>query len=306
MSLFRPGSRQHTRLGVALSADGVSLACVKRRAAQPPRVEHAEFIPLENPAAFGEALHKRLTKLGLGKAPCNLALNPEDYSLPLVEAPRVPADELREALRWKIKDLVDFPVTEAAVDAFLLPEDAARGSNRMAYVAVARKKTVASVVAEARRIHLKLNSIDVTELALRNLAEACCDTSRGVALVRLVGGGGTMQIQREGQLYLARRLSLPYNGGLLDELPAEALVLELQRSLDYFERQMRQPPPGQIFLCGDNVSADKLTDDIKAGIGAPMALLDLNNGLELADSVQEHTLSLCLGALGAALREGAG
>ncbi len=303
MNLLRSGSRQNVRLGVALSGDGVSFALIRRRATQPPRVLHAEFLALEGSAPFAQVLGPRLGKLGLQKHPCNLVLNSDDYSLLLVEAPRVPAGELGEALRWRIKDLIDFPVADAAVDAFLLPEDSVRGNARMAYAAVTRRARVAAVVEQAREARLDLTSIDINELALRNLAQACCDTDRGLALVRLIQGGGSIQVLRKGNLYLARRLTLPYNGGLLDELPGNELILELQRSLDYVERQMHQPPPAHIVLCGDNISVDKLTDGIRAGVNAPLSVLNPGAGLELAQGVQEHTLSLCLPAIGAALRQ---
>jgi MSHA biogenesis protein MshI len=140
-------------------------------------------------------------------------------------------------------------------------------------------------------------------MALRNLAETCCDTKRGVAIVKLGQGGGSLQIIRAGNVYLSRQFSLSYNAGLLDDLPAEALVLELQRSLDYFERQLRQPPPSHVFLCGENISADKLTPTIRNSLAVTVDVLDLDAGLQLSENVQPHTLPLCLLALGAALRQ---
>src|SRR5690606_16355740 len=107
-------------------------------------------------------------------------------------------------------------------------------------------------------------------------------------------GGGSLQIIRAGNLYLSRQFSLAYNGGLLDDLPGEALVLELQRSLDYFERQLRQPPPSHLYLCGENITLDKLTPDIRSNLAVTMDLLSLNAGLQIDEQVQEHTLSLCL------------
>ena len=104
-------------------------------------------------------------------------------------------------------------------------------------------------------------------------------------------------------MYLSRQFALAYNAGLLDDLPAEALVLELQRSLDYFERQLRQSPPSHVFICGENVTEDKLTADIKNSLPISIRLLSLNEGLQVDDAVAEHNLSLCLSAVGAALRQ---
>lgn len=304
MSLFRASSKQKGVVGVQFSAEGVAFAHLVPGPL--PQLRRCEFIPATEQANSEVLLKERLERLGLQGRSCNLVLASDDYSLLLVEAPNVPEAELSEALRWRVRDLIDFPVTEAVLDAFLVPEDKARGTKRMAYVAVAHRKTITQVVARVEAAKLELSAIDIPELALRNLAEVCCDTERGAALVKLVPGRGSLQIIRGGDLFLARQFSLPYQGGLLEDLPADALVLELQRSLDYFERQMRQPPPGQIYLAGENVSVDKLTEEITGALPNALSLLQLSPAIEIDAEVQEHTLSLCLDAIGAALRSQAG
>ncbi len=300
MSLFRASSKQKEIVGVQFNAEGIAFAHLVPGPI--PRLRRCEFIPATEQSSPEALLKERLDRLGLQGRLCNLVLAPEDYSLLLVEAPNVPQTELREALRWRIRDLIDFPVTEAVLDAFLVPEDKARGAKRMAYVAVAHRKTITQAVERIEAVKLSLSAIDIPELALRNLVEVCCDTERGAALVKLVPGRGSLQIIRGGDLFLARQFSLPYQGGLLEDLPADALVLELQRSLDYFERQMRQPPPGQVYLAGENVSADKLSEEITKALPNALSLLQLSPAIEIDAEVPEHTLSLCLDAVGAALR----
>lgn len=303
MNLFATKSRQNEAIGVEFSAEGVAIAHIQRPATQQPHLVHCEYHPLEAGADPADVLRQRLSKLGLQRLPCHFVLSPASYNMLLVEAPKVPPQELAEALRWRIKDLISFPVAEAAIDAFLLPEDSARGGNRMAYAVVSQRKQIAALVEQAKASQASLSVIDIAEMALRNLAETCCDTKRGVAIVKLGQGGGSLQIIRAGNVYLSRQFSLSYNAGLLDDLPAEALVLELQRSLDYFERQLRQPPPSHVFLCGENISADKLTPTIRNSLAVTVDVLDLDAGLQLSENVQPHTLPLCLLALGAALRQ---
>lgn len=300
MSLIRASSKQKGIVGVQFSAEGVAFAHIN--SGPVPRLRHCEFIAATDRSSSESLLKERLDRLGLQGRSCNLVLASDDYSLLLVEAPNVPETELREALRWRVRDLIDFPVTEAVLDAFLVPEDKARGAKRMAYVAVAHRKTIIQAVERAQAAKLQLLAIDVPELALRNLVEVCCDTTRGAALVKLVSGRGGLQIIRGGDLFLARQFTLPYEGGLLEDLPADALVLELQRSLDYFERQMRQPPPGQVYLAGENVSGDKITAEITGALPNALSLLQLSPAIEIDAEVPEHMLSLCLDAIGAALR----
>ena len=301
--VLRGVKRQNQVIGVDFSIAGVAFAHIQRPATQQPCLVHCDFLPTESGIDLAELLRARLFKLGLQGIPCNLVMSPGSYQLILGEAPKVPAEELAEALRWRIKDLVQFPISEAVMDAFLLPEDSVRGTSRMAYAVASQRKNIEVAVAAAKSSGLQLKNIDIPELVLRNLAEACCDTKRGVAIVKLHQGGGSLQIIRDGNLYLSRQFSLAYNAGLLDDLPGEALVLELQRSLDYFERQMRQVPPSHIYLCGENVTADKLTPQIRNALAVTINLLDLNNGVQVADAIPEHILSLALHAIGAALRQ---
>ncbi len=302
-SVLRGANGHNQVVGVDFSTTGVAFAHIRRPATQQPCLVNCDFIPAETGVELADLLRARLTKLGLLGVPCNLVMSPGSYQLILGEAPKVPAEELAEALRWRIKDLVQFPIAEAVVDAFFLPEDSARGTSRMSYAVAAQRKNIEAAVAAISATGLKLNKIDIPELVLRNLAEDCCDTKRGVAIVKLQQGGGSLQIIRDGNLYLSRQFSLSYNAGLLDDLPGEALVLELQRSLDYFERQMRQVPPSHIYLCGENVTADKLTPSIRNALAVTINLLDLTSGLQIADGIPEHICSLALHAIGAALRQ---
>lgn len=302
-NILRGVKRQNQIIGVDFCTAGVAFAHIQRPATQQPYLVNCDFISAEPGIELTDLLRARLLKLGLLGIPCNLVLTPGSYQLILGEAPKVPAEELAEALRWRIKDLVQFPIAEAVIDAFLLPEDSARGTNRMAYAVATQRKNIETVVAATKATGLQLKNIDIPELVLRNLAEACCDTKRGVAIVKLQQGGGSLQIIREGNLYLSRQFSLSYNAGLLDDLPGDALVLELQRSLDYFERQMRQVPPSHIYLCGENVTADKLTPEIRNALAVTINLLDLSSGVQIADAIPEHILSLSLYAIGAALRQ---
>lgn len=303
--LLNPSARVNQTIGIEFNTAGVAFAQIQRHPTQQPLLVNCEFIPAESGIDSAELLRARLAKLGVQKIPANIVLSPGSYQLILGEAPKVPAEELAEALRWRIKDLVQFPISEAVVNGFLLPEDSARGTSRMAYAVVAQRAVIEQQVANAKAANLNLKHIDIPELVLRNLAETCCDTQRGIALVKLQQGGGSLQIIRAGNLYLSRQFSLPYNAGLLDDLPAEALVLELQRSLDYFERQMRQTPPSHVYLCGENVTGDKLTPEIRNSLAVKIELFDLAAGIRFGEGVQEHSLSLCLLAMGAALREDA-
>ncbi len=217
MSLFRKRSFKQGTVGVQFNEDGVSLvhatvpsysASAPHEGVQLPLLDIAEWIPEPDSQRQEALLEDRVERLNLRRKPCHLVLGREDYNLLLVEAPSVPASELREALRWRIRDLIDFPADQAVLDAFLLPEDRSRGGKRMAYVAVAHRNLIEQRISQVAEARLDLKVIDVPELALRNLVYRVCDTERGVALVRLGAGTGSLHIVRGNDLHLARRCAL--------------------------------------------------------------------------------------------------
>ena len=65
---------------------------------------------------------KRLRReLQLDRYQCTTLLRSGNYQILQVDAPSVPAAEARNAVRWRIKDMIDFPVEAATVDALFIP-----------------------------------------------------------------------------------------------------------------------------------------------------------------------------------------
>jgi len=291
------------RLGLEVSNEGIALARVQVSNGGRPRLLHCEFISAEVTNSNVDTLRDRVGAKDLGKIPCNWVLVNPDYNLLLVESPKVAQEEMREAMRWRIKELINFPVEDAIVDVFPLPSDGTRGTP-MSYVVVTERSQIQEIVNTASSAKLSLNSIDIGELALRNIADHLTIDGRGYCLVRLRQGRGNLTLIKQGQVYLSRQFELPYNGGLLDDLPEEKLVLEVQRSVDYYERQLGQVPPAQLLFCGENISDDKLTNTIRGSLPGKSSCLSLSNFLDGTEQWEESLLHLCIGAIGGALRQG--
>ncbi|WP_390614977.1 MSHA biogenesis protein MshI [Maricurvus nonylphenolicus] len=288
-------------VGVEIGSEGLAFAHTNVEGGA-TKLSLCEFLLNQDGHVPEEQFRHRIEELGLTGCACNVVLPPHEYNLLLVEAPNVPAEEMREAVRWRIKDLVTTPLDQTLIDIFHLPKDSSRSGTPMLYVVTTPSETVMETIRLIEDANLTLQYIDVTELALRNLAESVADDQRGLALVKLQQGRGSLSLLRHGSLYLSRQFELPYNGGLLDDLPEDQLVLELQRSLDYYERQMGQAPPSAIYLCGENITADKITDSIRNSLTANVDVLDMSSSLSFNGDVDDALLQLCATAIGGALR----
>ena len=58
-----------------------------------------------------KAAEKLARELRLDRYQCATFLSPGEYQMLVVEAPDVPQAELKDAMRWRVKDMIDYPST---------------------------------------------------------------------------------------------------------------------------------------------------------------------------------------------------
>ncbi|PSF09199.1 biogenesis protein MshI [Marinobacter halophilus] len=228
------------------------------------------------PARRQEALGQLVADQNWAGAPAILVLPIDQYQVFQVERPEgVEDSELADALKWKLKDFLDFSPSDAVSDVFMFPKDASRGRGPLVNVVAARKSLVQELIDLVSASGLELKKIDIAELALRNLAARLDTVNRGVALVHLRDRYGQMVICQGGTLYLSRRLELSYDDlgdASNQENAVQSLALEIQRSMDYFESQLGQVPPSTIRLVArDSVLPlnSMLSSYMAAGLDVP-------------------------------------
>jgi MSHA biogenesis protein MshI len=314
LGLFNKPSPGKGRIGLAFGSKQIAVA-VTRRDGRGPVLERCELLPL-NPAAGADAAALAVQAAALPRMPLSAVLTPDEYQLALVEAPEVPPAELRAAMRWRLKDSIDFRVEEAVIDVFDVPEQNRGGQGRMMYAVAARRSAVDRYAGALARM-ASFDVIDVPELCLRNLAALLPAAAAGVALLHLGETRASIVLVRGRTFYLSRQMDLgragaaPRSGGHgataeRDEggrIDPAAVVLELQRSLDYYERHFDQPPITRIALSPTGPRAANLAEELGRETGFEVMTLDLNTLLSCASPVGPESQAACLLAVGAALRE---
>ncbi len=286
-------------IGIEVAADGVALAYVQWTPEGAPNLSRCLFREAP-PQQQGECVCQMVQELGLEGLPANVVLPPSAYQLLLVDRPDVPDQELRDALRWKLKELTGDSPDNVVIDAFPLPQDAYRGRSRMAYLVVADKEKVAH--AEALRASgARLSAIDVTEMAMRNIGLLLLgEEQRNLALLRLGSSGGLITIQHGPDVYMARRIER--GGAYGGQGGLEALALEVQRSLDYFENQLGKGYINQLALLPAPGENPELLEHLKANLTVSVDRLNLAQWMPDAPMLSDHVQARCAIAIGAALR----
>jgi MSHA biogenesis protein MshI len=243
----------------------------------------------------------------LSNAAVSAVLGTDEYQLVQVEAPDVQPDELRSAVRWKLKDIINFPPSDAVVDVFEIPEQARYVESRMIYAVAARAEAVERVVSLVKPRVRGFDCVDIPEMCLRNIAALLPQDERGVALIALGDDFAQLTLTCRGILYLARRIDLGRRGDrpaadAASTLDIASLALELQRSLDYYESHFDRPAITEVVVVSGDARADQLLGGLGTATGHSVKLLEIAELFDITDGVEPDTRWPGLLALGAALR----
>ena len=308
--MFRWFNRKIDRslqLGVCAAPGGLAAAIVRQRPGATAQVQWAAHIEGADQA---HALHSLARERHVRSINCVSTLAHGDYSLVMVDAPDVPPSEMRAAVRWRLNELLDFHVDDAVVDIFDVPNPGGARSGRI-YAVAARNTAVKSTVDDCTAGGLTLDVIDIPEFALRNVAELLPEDAHGVAFIALEEQRGLMTISRQGGLYLSRRLDYGTarlfgdpGGSVSDEQEGalDTLVIEIQRSLDYYERHFAQPPIQGIVFGPCVLPLARVCAYLHSQLGVPVRALDLNQLLPSENILDAALQATCLTAIGSALR----
>jgi len=248
-------------------------------------------------------------ELHLDRYRCTTLLKAGDYQMLQVEAPSVPAEEAKNAVRWRIKDMVDFPVDTAAVDALSIPAEGAARNPQMFAVA-ARNDVIAATVKPFNDSDIALEVVDIPELAQRNVAHFCEQEGRGLAFLAFDEGGGLLTLTSGGELYQYRRVDVSiasFGTANPDQRRSlfDRIVLELQRSLDNFDRQFSHIAISKLVVT-QVPGADDLHDHLAANLGLPVTWLELSAIMDfphVPELREPGHQAQCLRMIGAAMRE---
>jgi MSHA biogenesis protein MshI len=268
-------------------------------------VELASFYPDANRLS-AEALERASKDLKASNFRCATMLAGGEYQMLTVDAPNVPRDELKTAVRWRLKDMLDFHVDDATIDVLDIPVDAsgmARGHSMFAVAA--RNAVIQARQALFADADMELTVIDIPEMAQRNISAVLETEGRGLAMLSFDGDGGLLTITFKGELYLSRRIDVTLQQLLepdTDKQQAcfDKITLELQRSLDHFDRQFNYVNVLKLLLAP--TGAPGLHEYLAANLYMPVEAMgledvfDLSKAPALLDVEQQRRFFLTLGA----------
>lgn len=288
-------------VGVAFFPDKVAMAMVEC-SVEKPVIKMSDVFKVTNDDIWS-SLSAKIEQYDLKGHQICFVLSKEQYELHLVEAPQVEISEMREAIRWRLKELISFPVNEAIYDLCPLYETPPPGYPQLLYLVVANRKKLAPLYEFVEKHRLVVQAFDIQEMALRNLLLLATGNKESVGLLQLASAEGCLTLFQQGRLFLCRQLQHGFS--VLEqnsETLWEELLLEIQRSFDYYETRFMQRPIGRLFVQKEGEGAEKIVQRIQERIPAKIEVLNWSSFFEKGDPrIPWNPYLAC--ALGAALRK---
>ncbi|GHG67865.1 hypothetical protein GCM10010919_16880 [Alishewanella longhuensis] len=179
-----------------------------------------------------------------------VVLSPELYQIIPLDKPNLPTEtELLQALPWLLKDLCPLAPEEMQLD--YLDLTATAGAPAKINVVVAAKSSLQQLCEYLQQAKLGVTHIFAEELLSRDLVPVQGPTR--LVLQQQPNNDLILQVMRDGQLCFSRHLrgfqqflATPVTQlqfGLFDNL-----LLEVQRSMDFVEGQLKLPPVREVLL----------------------------------------------------------
>ena len=285
--MFFSSSQKPGWLAILSQESGITLAHAVRHPGGRPEIVGLGTLAIESGSGSekGGGMRAALAALKsthrLKSYRCTTLMGENEYQITQLEAPSVPVQERREALRWSLRELVNYPVETACLGVLDIPGEGSSG-NRAAGVLVvsADEQAVRARVAPFEEAHVPLTAIDVPDLAQRNVAALLEDKNRGLVFVRLDENGSLLTLTYRGELMAVRRSEITTRQMLADKpeqraQARERLVLNIQRSLDNFDRQYSHISVSRVIL-SMYPRIGNLATELAENVDAQMQVLEMD------------------------------
>jgi MSHA biogenesis protein MshI len=256
-SQFSKASKFHS-VGIEIGVDEFHVSTLQKIKGKVSWVKQ-DSLPIEN---WQTSLKTYVENNNLTNTQCNVAFSISKYQMLQLDRPAVEDAELNQALQWAVKEQL-FSDDELAIDYFDTP--ATSNLKKLNVVAISQREVI-DVRNGVLKAGLALNIISVEELATCNLVVPSDDAI--IILKQEEGGQLSLNIVKRNELFFSRRLRGYEN--LANFSPEELkmgvvdnLSLEIQRSMDYFESQLRQAPVKKVYISLDTSHQEALAEFIK-------------------------------------------
>jgi type IV pilus assembly protein PilM len=197
------GSHSIKLVGLKMTSKGPFLTCVGMKEIPPGKDK-------EDVNAVSEILKALIKEVGLKTKKVNLVVSGSGVQIKRISIPSLPKAELKEAIRWEIKDHLPFPVETAEIVFHIVREYVDDNVKKLDMMVVAcTKQLIDRTLSIAERAGLQPIHLDVAPFALWNTLSAWnrIKKEETVALIDMGAEKTGIYIFKDGLLQFSREVT---------------------------------------------------------------------------------------------------
>ena len=214
----------------------------------------------------------------------SVVLPQEMYHMVQVDKPELPEEDITTALPWTLGELVPFDSSNIVLDYIDYPVQTRTGGKKIDVFAAEKSSLSALVQSLSKKKEVKLTHIHAKEVLATEMVPD--DDYARLIIIQEPNSEPFLMIVRSRAIWLSRRLRgfVKKSTGQEDLAQlSDMLGLEIQRSMDFYESQLKQPPLKEI-LFRTQFDCEPVIERLKPF--QPAAMKKFIPELELADVVE--------------------
>ncbi len=235
---------------------------------------------------------------GLKKTKCVWILHPSYYRLTLIGTPNVPQAEYKKAIRWQIKDIINYSLEDTAVDIFY-PDEPERSLKKI-YVIAAQSSFLKNIANTIQDCGLYLEAIDTREFAIRNLITDLSKPGETTGLLNIIDESCLMMSVKQSNVQFVRRF--PVNANNIKAGNYSDLMSEIQRSFNYCQTELKQEIPTKFVIPPDAILDKNVAQEIAKNLNKEVNILNLQEVVRYKKPLDQQMEPRCWIAIGGVLR----
>ena len=235
-------------VGVSVCASELHIVAIER-SGDAVSLNSVSSIPYDQHQPLKQQLSAALSPFAKSTCNVSIVLSQDMYHMVQVDKPEMAEEDITTALPWTLGELVPYESSNMVLDYVDYPVKSRTGGQKIDVFAAEKSSLAAVAASMAKKNDKQLTHIHTKEVLATEMVPN--DDYARLLIIQEPNSEPFLMIVRSQAIWLARRLrgfvSKVNEQTDLSQL-SDTLGLEIQRSMDFYESQLKQPPLKAILF----------------------------------------------------------
>lgn len=219
-------------------------------------------VPCGSEEVLPKVLESTIEKYDLDASAIAIVLPSHRTQSTQIELSELPDQDTQQALPWKLKDLINIPPQDMICDYIDMPLQPF-GQTPKAQIIATSRSYLETILAPFHESDTKVSQIFTEQFAVAKL-QTSADTAQLVFLQH-AKSDAIILILKNQQICFARKVRgseslTSMSADMIRAGGTDNVAVEIQRSIDYYESQLKQPPIKNVFVALDGENVQLIID----------------------------------------------